>query len=390
MQEHGPLRFQSLESLRAWAAWWVVLCHTLLLLGFSYDPSAASLPAKLLNLVLSGGLAVSIFIMLSGFVVTHLLLTQAQGYRPYIFQRAFRIFPIYLACLAIALLLDPFYMAAYTEAPWVHDQAERLLRAEALADNAPAHIGLHILMLHGLPPQEWLPYASYTILGPAWSLSLEWQFYLLLPALLALMRRGPVWRLAVAALILAAYAGLTRQESYTWNLPSFLPLSMPDFLLGISARMALATRGADRASWIAIGAASALFGHWLAVGIFVLFLAIALSEAGVFQLPRPAAALARLFALNPVLATMGRWSYSTYLIHIPLLTLFIGGGVRAMGEDLTRAQAAVLGAVAVALVLPASWLLYRHVERPFIRLGRRLARARTGRNGMLSVKAAKP
>ena len=42
------------------------------------------------------------------------------------------------------------------------------------------HLLAHILLLQGVLPQGLLPYAYVTLLGPAWSLSTEWQFYLLI------------------------------------------------------------------------------------------------------------------------------------------------------------------------------------------------------------------
>src|SRR5690606_30718104 len=46
---------------------------------------------------------------------------------------------------------------------------------------------LHSVMLHGAVPHEWLPRSSVAMLGPSWSVSLEWQFYLFAPLIVGLL-----------------------------------------------------------------------------------------------------------------------------------------------------------------------------------------------------------
>ena len=47
-------------------------------------------------------------------------------------------------------------------------------------------------MLHGALPVHWLPESSGSLLNPAWSISTEWQFYLVIPLFFWLVRRSPV------------------------------------------------------------------------------------------------------------------------------------------------------------------------------------------------------
>src|SRR5882757_3598927 len=83
-------KLSELEGLRAWLAWWVVIGHSLVEAGWSdsYLPTVA-------KILLGQVLAVKLFIILSGFVITLLLDRQKQGYRDFITTRAFRIFPLY-------------------------------------------------------------------------------------------------------------------------------------------------------------------------------------------------------------------------------------------------------------------------------------------------------
>jgi peptidoglycan/LPS O-acetylase OafA/YrhL len=63
---------------------------------------------------------------------------------------------------------------------------------------------------------------------------------------------------------------------------------------------------------------------------------------------------------------MGRISYGYYLIHVPLLLLFIHYGS-------ARVPNVVIAAAVIATTIGIAWLLNIWVEKPAIELGRRLA-----------------
>ena len=86
-----------------------------------------------------------------------------------------------------------------TSMSWV-GKAGRVIVESGLPPLWPWHFAAHVLLLQGLIPQSLLPYAYITLLGPAWSLSTEWQFYLLI-GLLAPRRLG---RCALALLAMGA------------------------------------------------------------------------------------------------------------------------------------------------------------------------------------------
>ncbi|MNG22802.1 Acyltransferase family protein [compost metagenome] len=46
----------------------------------------------------------------------------------------------------------------------------------------------HFLLLHGLLPEKIIP-AAYTIMGQSWSLTLEWQFYIVIPFIRKLVQK---------------------------------------------------------------------------------------------------------------------------------------------------------------------------------------------------------
>ena len=72
-------------------AWWVVAGHALRLTG-----TAQWLPAPVAKVVMKTDIAVNVFIIVSGFVITHLLMNARESYSQYIWRRFLRIAPIYI------------------------------------------------------------------------------------------------------------------------------------------------------------------------------------------------------------------------------------------------------------------------------------------------------
>ena len=154
-------RIQEFEGLRGGLAWWVVFFHLGMMVGS--DPAQRT---KFENLVVLGGWqGVEQFIILSGFVIAVLLDARRERYLVYIVRRFFRLAPVYYVLLV--------YAVAITWAQGVH------------IDRPLEQILVHLTMLHGLIPDEVLKGSPNAFVHPAWSISVEWQFYLIAPWALA-------------------------------------------------------------------------------------------------------------------------------------------------------------------------------------------------------------
>src|SRR5262245_43666122 len=106
-------RIWEIEGLRGCLAWTVVLSHLCIVLN--YDAfGAIALSA------LAGRWAVILFVMVSGFVITGLVLERQERYAQFITRRAFRIFPAYLVALAIGAATTPLAVAGLSQADWAH------------------------------------------------------------------------------------------------------------------------------------------------------------------------------------------------------------------------------------------------------------------------------
>jgi peptidoglycan/LPS O-acetylase OafA/YrhL len=378
------MRFKELEGLRAWLAWAVVAVHLVQWSGLNAQYSV-------LSFFDSGRWAVEIFIILSGFVITQLLMTRGERYLPFLVRRIFRLFPAYLPMMALGGL--SLYLAedALSYMPWAGPdyQGGPVIRSwiAAQEQNFWPHLIAHSTLMHGVPPASVLPLGDSTFLPPAWSLTLEMQFYLVAPFIVAGLRKPRTGALIVALTFIAliAYeAGLFGERRF----PSFLPAEGHHFLLGIATRLMWdrLTTFVRRpvACAIAFMAVAALVeplrptGVWLATICMIAGRASADAPVGY-----------RLFdvATNSRVAQWaGSRSYSVYVTHLPIIYLCAW---LIMRQHSFSAPAALLvvGAAAVVSTVLAAEALHRGIERPMMALGARLA-ARLSRPDANTVAAA--
>jgi len=324
------LRLEYLDGLRALAALYVVLFHA----GDCFLDAERPLHgfARNLQRALSFGHdAVAVFIVLSGYCLM-LPVARAEGVLlrgvpDYIGRRAWRILPPYFAALLgtlVSIALLPI-LETPTKTIW--------------ADSFPAFelgpVASHLLLIHNLFP-AWI----HTINGPLWSVATEWQIYFFFPFFLL-----PVWRRwGAGATVLAAFAlgsGLTRlvpnvaASAATWYLGLF-GLGM------CAAGVDFASRPAERWLRERVPWRFVCLGMFAAVacGVTVLIkywfrfmpysdtlVGAATASALLYLTPhalRPAEQrkplVLRFLSSGPLVA-LGRFSYSLYLTHLPIVAL---------------------------------------------------------------------
>jgi peptidoglycan/LPS O-acetylase OafA/YrhL len=366
--------FRGIEGLRAWLAWTVVASH--IFQGLAVWRFVRAGPV-----IAAGNEAVFAFIIISGFVITHLILSRAEPYPAYIGRRFLRLYPVYLVCLAVGMVTTIGYKDAIMAQPWgalTPPIAEFGAQFTSQASHPLAHLIAHLTMLHGLIPDQMLDNANVVFLGPAWSLSLEWQFYLVAPFIVAAAAR-PRGALVLTLLFLPAYAlywtGWLGTYGAPWGHPSVLFGAAPLFAIGIATRIAVPDLPAIRryplvpVLWMLVCLVlvyrDALFlGVWLAIMPYMLMLPPADRVSQVID--RVLHAL-----LDSRIATwLGQRSYTTYLIHFPLVQAIVWACART-GLGYWQ-SVAVLAVGTILLTLIASALIHRWIERPGIALGKTL------------------
>ena len=221
-------RLSRLDGLRGILAVYVMVGHAL---PFSAVPQWIASPFH------HGEAAVDIFFALSGLVVFNSLERFKYQFWPFLQGRARRLLPVYFSVLALAVVIICLG-SPLTSMPWISPTSYAGL-LWALPPQLLWHILAHVFLVHGLIPQGVLPWAWITILGPAWSLSTEWQFYILMGLMLPRMT-GSRRLMHFAYFMLGlgvVYHTLAPLVPAYWQLSrAFLPDAAPYFALGVTRR----------------------------------------------------------------------------------------------------------------------------------------------------------
>jgi peptidoglycan/LPS O-acetylase OafA/YrhL len=367
-------RLECLDGLRGVLAAYVMLGHM--------APFAA-LPAWIISPLAHGGAAVDVFFILSGLVIFRSLESCRFQARPFLILRATRIFPVFLAMLAAAIALQPL-PAPFSAMPWIAPDG---LAHDIIPQGWPTfwavEIAAHLTMTHGLFPNFLLPDAWNSFLAAAWSLSTEWQFYLL--ALLLGRTRMSAERLVTVFLSLAAVGlawDIAAPEVWRFS-RAFLPNKAHYFALGIASAVWV-----DRRSW----------RSFAVVLVAALLLSAAHGNAGklapplIWTLCLAAQSQPRRLALIAVplqwrtVQWLGAISYPIYLANEPIQKALAYALVCVVPGNPLAFDAVWLPA-AVVLPVGAAALLHRYVETPAQQWGR--ARARHGIGPQVTTVAAR-
>lgn len=368
--------FAEIEGLRAYLALWVAIGHGLQLSGYFWGN-------WILSLLLRGDAAVNLFIIVSGFVITHLLYQKHEAYPQYIVRRLFRLYPAYIACSALGFACLGVWAYVVQNVPW-HDTpqgAQYIASINSLLGQSTSnfwpHFIAHLTMLHGSVPEEILTHSSMTFLPAAWSISLEWQFYLVAPLIIRSLRSEAQTLLAIAAATLL-FTLYSNGALGTYQMPSTIAASSPYFAIGILSRYAydhLTGFPLSPAilSLLAVFGCCAFVRDPLPTAVWCVFYSFLVWKDRDLWATRSFRAIFE----NQAALKLGRISYSLYLIHRPTQVLF-AGVVVYFAPSVTQPSMVVVQMAAVVAAIPASALLYRFVEKSGIRFGRELATRLSG------------
>ena len=337
-----------------------------------YRPGLDGLRAVAVSLVIAAHLAiphmaggvigVDIFFVLSGFLITGLLVEELRrtgqvDYRGFYRRRAFRLFP------ALVILLPAISLAAHVIPTIDRETANQ-------TTNAVPWIVLYVA--------NWARATGTQLglFGHTWSLAIEEQFYLLWPAALVALISSRLGRTGAALLALAGAGVVAVHRGIDWyggagidRVSNGTDMRADALLIGCALALAMHAGWNPRPNWMVVASATGFLafvvwtqnglspflylGGLTGVSLCSAVLLVALSKT-----PGP-------FSSRPLVA-LGRISYGLYLWHFPIVFL------TPLGWPLMVRVAVVVGATLAAASV--SWLL---VERRFLHL-RRYARPELG------------
>ncbi len=353
-----------LDVLRFFAFLMVFLHH-----AFPHDPAfwtklgVPSFPARIVaGIGATGAFGVSVFFVLSSYLITELLLREKDqmgtlDVRSFYIRRMLRIWPLYFAFLALAVVLQ-----------WIVPGQHVTLRAglwfSLLAGN-------WFIVFHGFPS---------SVIFPLWSVSIEEQFYITWPAVVRRVSEPGMLLIAGVLLTVATaarfYLGMHHVgESDVWcNTfvqldPIVIGILMALLLRGEVPRLSRLARAALMLAGItglALGAvyfgikndplttSRIVFGYpSVAIGGGLLLLSV-LRE--------------RKSGSSPVLVYLGRISYGLYVFHI--LGLLISDHV-VYDQTASLMRYALRVGIALAATILMAAASFRWLEKPFLNLKQR-------------------
>ena len=302
----------------------------------------------------SGFLGVDVFFVISGYLMA--VMYDPTKKKEFFVKRAKRLLPAYFAVLLFTLLLA-LVITVPSDFRQVSSQA-------VFATFFVSNIGFWL-------ENSYFDKAAFKPLLHLWSLGVEIQFYLLVPAIYWLFKKikaSYVLMLVLSAIACFLVLSVSPKSSFF-----LLPFRVWEFLIGFGvAKYIYKQRNNEvRLAWLGGasmlmiigisftningGALGFLNGH---PGLASLFISLATAMYLSFGLPEK-------IQQNPIaggLEKIGGYSYSIYLAHFPVIVLFL---YQPFGGTILKATSIGQSLALVALVVSASALLYGLIEQPF-------------------------
>jgi peptidoglycan/LPS O-acetylase OafA/YrhL len=354
-------RLECLDGLRGFLAVYVLLGHM---------APFASLPDWLQITVSHGGAAVDLFFVLSGLVITQSLLNTDGQVRPFLIIRAARIFPVFLVVFALGVAVQP-WSCGFERMPWIGPgNAARTICVMAWPHTWMPEIVAHLTMTHGLFPNGILPDVWVSFLGSAWSLSTEWQFYVL--ALLVGIQGRQLGRTLLGLAILGVAWHLVMPDEWQFS-RAFLPNKGHFFALGVASVAvtrqesgALTSYALFLAASLAVCATQGSIGKMIPPIAWTVCLAVQMQPK--VAVLRAASNLLR----SPVAQYLGAISYCLYLVNEPIHKI-VSAAISSYADSNGLLFTLLWIPASIGLPLLASGWIHARLEAPALQWGRAVA-----------------
>jgi peptidoglycan/LPS O-acetylase OafA/YrhL len=359
-------RVRYLDGLRGLSCLWVMWYHLGVMLHLSSTLN--------LGLFYRGMVPVYLFFILSGFVIAGLIREKQENYRDFIVRRFFRIWPAFAFLSVVGLFLLGFMLGVLDNLGNRQPIRQHIDIYQSSQQYWWQHLLIHFSMLHGFF-DETIPWSSKSFIPPGWTITVEWQFYLLAPLLVASFRYGLV------VLVWLGSTWLQWRYGNRWD-GVYLFEYMDYFLMGIASYLAvqrfqqriyllpgLAVLGAIVLAFRGSVFHEPVFNGHVALFLWLLFMLF------VYFPNQQVACLAEKIFSNRMLVFYGEISYSLYLLHmfVVFAVLWLTLPWQNSMEPITFF---LLNLVLLTLLATGlATFLYRSVELPCMRWASRIVRS---------------
>jgi peptidoglycan/LPS O-acetylase OafA/YrhL len=271
-----------------------------------------------------GYLGVDIFFVISGFVIPWSLHRTRYGFRDYprfLLKRNVRLYPPYLASIAISILATNFIIVPLFKIPHMTVTGRDLL--------------LHFTYLNDIFKVKWVNVVY-------WTLAIEFQWYLLVGLVMPLLASRNRW---------ARFLTPTAMVLSYWAIPHdrLVFYYLPIFLIGVFVFQYRAE----------------IIGRYEMFG-FVAVMVMAMARNTGYLAPLVGVPTGMLIAFSTFhsqrMDRLGDVSYSLYLIHLPIGVSLIG--MMSHWIPYSSWFLGVLDAIGLAACVWAAWIMYQFIEKP--------------------------
>lgn len=328
------------------------------------------------NLISQGAVGMSLFFILSGFLLAYRYGDGRGGYREFVVNRFSRIYPVYLVA---ALLTLPWLGINFDASTWT-GAARQALSAIAL------------LAIDAAVLQAWFPQLfELWNNGGSWSISVEVFCYALLPLILARVQQLDAKGLRIlllSAYVLATLPGVCLTLFYGqyglafYSMPIF---RLPEFVMGVCAAVIASRTGSPGSKAIAlqlIGLVSliaylGLVGARLPMWISHNWIVLPVIALTVYTTAQSAGFISKVLAWRP-LVWSGKVSYCFYSFQLFILLFLKSHHVTVIEQIPVLADNRLLLALAFVILMVMSAAGYYLIEEPARIAIKRFSKRRVG------------